>query len=181
MTRRDIARLVDVVQGYLASHGDVGIQLGRAGVDFAVTTGEHGTAQAQSLWSRITRIPTLVNAIVTADHVHARTLRPGTADALYTLYEDGSFEVIQYETPAAELVGVVTSAPAATAAPFIRVEGADVAVGGSLAELTQLVSQGAALATTSDQFTKIELNSDGGSPALDSPVATDPDIPAAVA
>ena len=101
-------------------------------------------------------------------------------DARITLYDDRSVEITDYEVLAAELVAIVQTAPAAAASPFIRIEGSDVAVGGLAPELAPLAEQAAALQAISAQFTSIELNTDAGILALSSPVATDPDLPAAV-
>jgi len=102
-------------------------------------------------------------------------------DARITLYDDRSVEIVDYDVPVADLVAAVQGVLAAAGSPFLRIEGSDVAVGGVVADLSGLVAQAVALASTSEQFTNIELNTDAGILALSSPVATDPDVPAAVA
>lgn len=106
---------------------------------------------------------------------------PGSVDPFLTLSADRSFEVLQYEVPLADLVGLVTSSPAASSAPFIRIEGVDAAVGGSASDLAGLAVQAVALASASPQFTNVELSVQAGILTLQSPVATDPDVAAAVA
>lgn len=154
------------------------VELIAAGMDqFPVTAG-------QEKFGVIDGLDVTVTPVVEGDPATFSIFAPfesAGSDARITVYDDRSVEITDYEVPVGQLVGMVEGVPAAAASPFIRIEGSDVAVGGLVGELRALTDEALLLAAASDQFANIELNTDAGILALNSPVATDPIIPDAVA
>lgn len=331
------SRLVDSVQAYLSDHLDVGVRLGRAGIDFAVVVDDAATARSIDLWRTVSAVPDIANGVVSTSDasdstsVHVRMLREDAvgvsraletldaalhlealrtadeiaddlerddrigpnnenrrsiavyrdagcvpADAVVTLAEefesrddidgallrlcdgfdvyfalpaslaqvvpalraeleaagledfpvwarqqfdgfadgrsvavapgdpaalsvidvfetaaappvyfelapDRSLSITEYGTPVADLIALVSAAPAAASLPLVVLEGADVAISGTLADLPTTLAQAVALAGTSGQYGGIVLSPTTGSVTLDSPVATDPDVVTAAA
>ena len=105
----------------------------------------------------------------------------GAPPAYFTLAPDRSLSVTEYATPVADLLALVSASPVAVGLPLILLEGTDVAISGTLAELPATLSQAVALAGTSGQYGGIELSPTTGSVTLQSPVATDPDVVTAAA
>lgn len=104
---------------------------------------------------------------------------PGTPTVNYTLAADRSLDVTEYGTPTATLLGIVSASPVAASLPSIRIEGDTSAISGTLAQLTDMLTQVTALVATSDIFTNVELGPTTGSLALSSGVGEDPDVVAA--
>lgn len=94
-----LASLIKSVEGYLASHDQVSIRLGRDGIDFTVSTDDENTTIAVDLWRKVATVPQIANAIVRGDNsVHARVLRPdavGVIGALAKLGTDVSVEALK--------------------------------------------------------------------------------------
>lgn len=106
---------------------------------------------------------------------------PGAPPAYFELTPDRSLDVSEYGTPTADLLALVSASPVAATLPLIVIEGTDVAISGTLAELQVTLAQAVALATSSDQYGGIELSPTTGTVSLQSPVATDPDVVRAAA
>ncbi len=106
---------------------------------------------------------------------------PGAPPAYFELAPDRSLAVTEYATPVADLLALVSASPVAAGLPLIALEGTDVAISGTLADLPTTLAQAVALAGTSGQYGGIELSPTTGSVTLESPVATDPDVVTAAA
>jgi hypothetical protein len=106
---------------------------------------------------------------------------PGAPALYYTLRSDRSLDVVEYATPTADLLALVSASPTAATLPLIHIEGDTSSIDGTLAELPGMLEQVTALAATSDIFTNVELGPTTGVIYLNSPVATDPDVVAAAA
>lgn len=105
----------------------------------------------------------------------------GAPPAYFELAPDRTLTVTEYGTPTADLLALVSSTPVASLLPLVSIEGSDVAISGTLAELPSTLAQATALAASSGQYGGIELSPTAGSVTLQSPVATDPDVVAAAA
>lgn len=100
-----LASLVKSVEGYLSSHDQVSIRLGRKGIDFTVSTDHATTTTAIALWRSVEKVPDIQNAIVRGDNsVHARVLR---ADAVTVL---GSLDGLGADIAVEALVDVAAVA-----------------------------------------------------------------------
>ena len=83
--------LVKAVRNYLSSHGEVAIQLGRDGDDFAISTDDDENAAARTLWESVSEIPGIVNSVSYPGYVDVRTHREDAVailDAVHDLDAD---------------------------------------------------------------------------------------------
>ena len=105
----------------------------------------------------------------------------GAPPAYFELTPERVLTVTEYGTPVADLLTLVSGSAVAASLPLVGLEGTDVAISGTLADLPTTLAQAVALAGTSGQYGGIELSPTTGSVTLESPVATDPDVVTAAA
>ncbi len=98
-----IAGIAGAVRDYLASHKQVGIRLGRAGIDFAVGSDPVATKSVIALWNDVAKVPKLVNAVVFDGGIHARVLRPDAVTVLASLDNFGVDITLEAMTDAAAI------------------------------------------------------------------------------
>jgi hypothetical protein len=110
------------------------------------------------------------------------TLEQPDAPAMsYSLSPDGTLALTAYEVPTTDLLALVQGAPAASGLANIGLEGAPVAVLGTLEQLPRLLDEATALDAASDTFGSVQLGQGFGSVFLDAGVGADPDVATAVA
>lgn len=103
------------------------------------------------------------------------TVLEGDPDGLWQLAGNGAVVWTDYQRPAADLVALLASSPAATALTWNEINGRDVTVSGPLDALPGLIDQAIALDAAAESITAVHLGPTAGSFRLSAPDFDEPD------
>jgi len=129
-------------------------------------------------------------------NAHTADITPGDPSALlvlaglevagaptmsYELDSDGTVTLTNFTIPVSALLSVVSAAPGAGALPAVVLQGSDVTVGGTLAQLPALLGEATTLAAASPTLGNVFLTPTAGSVDLNAAAGADPDVATAAA
>jgi hypothetical protein len=103
------------------------------------------------------------------------TVLEGDPDGLWELAGNGAVVWTDYQRPAADLVALLASSPAASALTWNEITGRDVTVSGPLDALPGLIEQAIALDAAAESITAVHLAPTTGSFRLTAPDLDEPD------